>query len=101
MKFRDSFAWKIVRNKYVITSLIFLAIIFFLDENNLLVTRSLRRDISELNKSIDTMRQGIYQDSLQAERLKYNMDSIERYGREKYYMKRNDEDVFVVVNDEL
>lgn len=97
MNFKESVYWKIIKNKYVITSLIFLAVILFLDENNLLVTRSLRRDISDLNRTIDTMRQGIYQDSLQAERLKYNMDSIERYGREKYYMKSNNEDVFLVV----
>ena len=30
----------------------------------------------------------------------YNLDTIERYGRENYYMKKKNEDVFVVVNEE-
>lgn len=99
MKLKDSLFWKIIKNKYVIACLVFLLIILFLDENNLLVTRSLRREVAELNHTMDTMRQGILSDSIQAERLLYNMDSIERYGREKYYMKRRNEDVFIVTHD--
>ena len=96
MKFKDTIFWKILKNKYFIAVVIFLMTILFLDENNLLVVHSLRRDVAELNHTIDTMRQGFVQDSLQAERLKYDLDSIERYGRENYYMKRKNEDVFVV-----
>ncbi len=96
-KFKDSIAWKILRNKYFIATLIFVALICFFDENNLFVTRSLRHDVNELKATIDTLNQGIIEDSVQAERLKDNLDSIERYGREKYYMKRKNEDVFVVV----
>lgn len=99
-KFKDTFFWKIIRNKYFIVCFVFFLIILFLDENNLLVIRSLRRDVAELNNTIDTMRQGIHQDSLKAERLKYNLDSIERYGRENYFMKRENEDVFVINREE-
>ena len=79
---------------------VFFLIILVLDENNLLVIRSLKHDVAELDYTIDTLKQGIYQDSLQAERLMYNLDTIERYGRENYYMKKKNEDVFVVVNEE-
>ena len=96
MKFKETVFWKILKNKYFITVMVFLLVIFFLDENNLLVVHSLRHDVAELNHTIDTMRQGFVEDSLQAERLKYDLDSIERYGRENYYMKRKNEDVFVV-----
>ncbi len=96
MKLKDTKFWKIIKNKYFITCVIFLLIILFFDENNLLVTRSLRREVSELKNTIDTLNRGVEQDSLRAERLKSNLDSIERYGRENYYMKRKNEDVFVV-----
>lgn len=99
-KFKETLFWKIIKNKYFIVIFIFFLIILFLDENNLLVIRSLRKDVSGLEYTIDTMHQGIYQDSLQAERLMYNLDTIERYGRENYYMKRKNEDVFIVVEDE-
>lgn len=95
-KFKETIAWKIIKNKYFIVFFVFFLIIMFLDENNVMVIRSLKHDVAELEYSIDTMRQGIYRDSLQAERLKYDIDSIERYGREVYYMKKADEDVFVV-----
>ncbi|MBO4307913.1 MAG: septum formation initiator family protein [Bacteroidales bacterium] len=96
MDFKNSTIWRIVKNKYVIAFLVFLAVFFFFDENNFFVTRSLRRDVGNLKHTLDTLHQGIINDSIQAERLKDNMDSIERYGREKYYMKRNNEDVFVI-----
>lgn len=88
--------WKVVKNKYFITFFIFFLIIVFFDENNLFVVHSLRRDVNDLKYTVDTMQHGIYCDSLQAERLKYNLDSIERFGRENYYMKAENEDVFVV-----
>lgn len=98
-KFKETVFWRILKNKYFIVCVIFGLVILFLDENNLLVIRSLRTDVAELEYTIDTLKQGIHQDSLQAERLKYNLDTIERYGRENYYMKRKNEDVFVVVEE--
>lgn len=92
--------WKIVKNKYFITFFVFLLIIFIFDENNLFVVRSLSRDVAELEYTVDTMRRGIYRDSIQAEWLKYDLDSIERFGRENYYMKAENEDVFVVTREE-
>ena len=99
-KFTETLFWKIIKNKYFIVVFVFLLIIVALDENNLLVIRSLHKDVEQLEYAIDTMHQGIRQDSLQAERLMYNLDTIERYGRENYYMKRKNEDVFVVVAEE-
>lgn len=91
--------WKIVKNKYFITVFIFFLIIVFLDENNLFVVRSLRHDVDELKYTVDTMQQGIYRDSIQAGRLEVDLDSIERFGRENYFMKAENEDVFVVTRE--
>ena len=99
-KFKDTVFWKVIKNKYFIVCFLFILIILILDENNVFVIRSLHKDVAELEHTIDTMNQGIYRDSLQAERLMYNLDTIERYGRENYYMKRKNEDVFIVVEEE-
>lgn len=98
-RFKETVFWRVLKNKYFIVCVIFGLVILFLDENNLLVIGSLRGDVAELEYTIDTLKQGIYEDSLQAERLRYNLDTIERYGRENYYMKRKNEDVFVVVEE--
>jgi len=94
--FTETLFWKIIKNKYFIVCFVFVLIILFIDENNALVVRSLKKDVAELNHVIDTMKIGIRQDSINAERLKYSIDSIERYGRENYYMKRESEDVFII-----
>ena len=40
--------------------------------------------------------EAIVQDSVNNAELKGNLDAIEHYGRENYYMKRADEDIFVI-----
>ena len=62
--FKDTIFWKIIKNKFFIVCFVFFLIILFLDENNLFVIRSLKKDVAQLEFTIDTMRQGIYQDSL-------------------------------------
>ena len=88
--------WRIVKNKYVAATLIFLLFFLFLGENNVMVTHKLNREVSELNKEADLIRQGIEQDSIAAVSLIDNPEALETYGREHYYMKRQNEDIFLV-----
>ena len=88
--------WRIVKNKYVAATLIFLLFFLFLGENNVMVTHKLNREVSELNKEADLIRQCIEQDSIAAVSLIDNPEAIETYGREHYYMKRQNEDIFLV-----
>ena len=41
----------------------------------------------------------IAHDSIQALSLRDNLEATERFGREHYYMKRADEDLFVIAED--
>ena len=88
--------WKVIKNKYVAVTLVFLLFFFFLGENNFLVTHRLKRDLVELNKEIDLLEHDIKQDSDEAVSLIGNPDALETYGREHYYMKRDNEDIFII-----
>ena len=88
--------WNVIKNKYVAATLVFLLFFFFLGENNVLVTHKLKRDVAELNKEIDLLEQGIKQDSAEAVSLIGNMEALETYGREHYYMKRDNEDIYII-----
>lgn len=88
--------WKIVKNKYVAITLIFLAFFFFLSENNVMVIKKLKRELTELNKEADNLEATIKQDSADAVALINNPDALEIYGREHYYMKRDNEDIFII-----
>lgn len=87
---------KIISNKYVIATLVFVVLILFLDEYNLMVTRRVGRQVKELHAEERELREAIVSDSLNAATLKNDLDAKEHYGRENYYMKRPDEDIFVI-----
>lgn len=88
--------WNVVKNKYVAATLIFLIFFLFLGENNLIVTHRLKRDLAELNKENELLEQSIQQDSAEAVQLYNDIEALEAYGREQYYMKRANEDIFVI-----
>ena len=91
--------WKVVGNRYVITLVVFAVVFVFLDENNLLVTLQQHREVKRLHAIEKSYREAIRNDSIQAASLKYspeNIPAIERFGRETYYLKASDEDVFVI-----
>lgn len=87
---------KIKGLKYWVATAVFAVVILFLDQNNLLVTMKLGRQVSQLHSQEEELREAIVQDSINNAALKGNLDAIEHYGRENYYMKRADEDIFVI-----
>lgn len=91
--------WKIIRNKYVAVSLVFLLFFIFLGENNVMVTHRLKRELSELNKEAEMLEKDIRQDSIEAVSLTGNPEALETYGREHYYMKRDNEDIYIIKKD--
>ena len=54
-------------------------------------------------KRVDTASQDIskaVKDSTFVSRLNSSISEVEKYGRETYYMKRNDEDIFIITRDD-
>lgn len=82
--------------KYIVATLLFLVVILFIDPNNLLVTRRLGQQLDDLHDEERELLEAIAADSVAAAALRDNPDAIEHYGRENYYMKRPNEDIFVV-----
>ena len=91
---------KLVKNKYIIATLIFLAFFLFLSKNSIFVTMKLRHDVRQLHQQELRMKEDIRLDSIQAASLEGNADEVERYAREHYFMKRDDEDLFVIHSSE-
>ncbi|MBR1549987.1 MAG: septum formation initiator family protein [Bacteroidales bacterium] len=87
---------KIKGLKYWVATAVFVVVILFIDQNNLLVTMKLSHQVAELKEEEENLREAIVQDSINATTLKGNLDAIEHYGRENYYMKRANEDIYVI-----
>jgi len=92
-------ASKILGNKYLIASIVFLAWILFFDENS--ITRHLkdRRQLSELVQQKAYYQERIAADKQKFEDLHKGKAELEKFAREQYYMSKPDEDVFVIVEE--
>lgn len=86
---------KYLGNKYVLSSLLFILWMVFLDNYSYFEHRILDKQIEELEDNISYYKKEIAEDSLKIKKLK-NTDQIEKYAREKYYMKRANEDVYLI-----
>lgn len=88
--------WNYIRrHKYMITVLIFIVVIGFLDENSLIQRVKHRSEISALNCEIEKYRKQYEEDTEKLKELTTNPEALEKIAREKYLMKKPDEDIFV------
>ena len=88
--------WKYIRqHKYLITIAAFLVIIVFLDENSLIQRQKHQQEISTLKAEIERYRQQFEEDTRKLKELASNPEAMEKIAREKYLMKRPNEDVFI------
>lgn len=87
------------RHKYMITILVFVLIIGVLDDNRLIRRVSHWREIRELNTEIERYRSQYEEDSRALKELTSNPEALEKIAREKYKMKKADEDIFIFEED--
>jgi cell division protein DivIC len=89
-----------LRNKFLITSVAFGVWMLFFDKNDFFAQMERKQELKELNKSKDYFTQQIEQERQFSEELKHNPATIEKFAREKYFMKRDGEDLFLVETTE-
>ncbi len=94
-KIKDSKFFKLFSNIYIITSLIFFIWIFFIDSNSILVNLKLKKEINELIDRKEVLERQIEVDKKIISNLK-NPDSLEKYAREKLYMKKDNEEIYII-----
>ena len=94
-KIKNSKFFKIVSNFYILISVVFFIWIFFIDSNSILVNIKLNKEISELKERKDILENQIQMDKKIISNLQ-NPDSLEKYAREKLYMKKENEEIFII-----
>ena len=86
----------ILRNKYIAALTGFVILMLFIDHNDIFVQLDRRRQLNELLASKRFYEQQIAQTKKNLSDLQNNSAALERYAREKYLLKKDNEDVFVV-----
>mgnify|MGYP000246937999 CR=1 FL=1 len=88
-----------LKNKYILTFLIFLIWLIFFDQNNLVDrVRQMNRH-EELQEEKKFYLQKIREDSVKLHQLKTSEKNLEEFAREEYYMKKENEDLFIIVEE--
>jgi len=92
--------FRFLKNKYVLTTIIFFFWLLLFDQNNLLERRKLNREYKQLLQEQEYYQQKIKEDRKRINELKTNDENLEKFAREQYLMKRDNEDIFIIVEDE-
>lgn len=93
-------AWfKFFTNRYVLVLLIFCVWMLFFDTNSWLNHQKLDKELSEIETNINYYKTEIEKDSAIIKRLKDSTE-IEKFAREHYFMKRENEDVFIIKHED-
>ncbi|GAB5553982.1 MAG: septum formation initiator family protein [Saprospiraceae bacterium] len=85
-----------LRNRYFLVLVLFFAWMIFFDKHDILTQWSLQKTVDQLEEEKDFYNQQI--DVAEEQRLQLELNK-EKIAREKYYMKRPGEDVFIIVDE--
>jgi cell division protein FtsB len=88
----------VLLNKYLITTVAFIVWLVFFDSNNLLMQQDLKNKLKELRLEKKFYLDEIRKDSILTRQLMTDTAALEKFARERYLMKREGEDVFLVVD---
>ena len=99
-KIRKNRFIKIITNVFVLILIPFLIWMTFIDNNSYLVHRKLDHEISDLENTISFYKKKIEEDKATIKKLK-DLLKLERFAREKYLMKKDNEDIYLIEFDTI
>lgn len=90
----------ILRNRYFLTFLVFLVWIMLFDNNNLIDRYHMMKELRQLENDRDYYQNRIEEDRRKLKELKTSDKNLEKFAREQYYMKKENEDLYILVDEE-
>ena len=97
MKFKTHSFFK---SFYFLTGAFFLVWVLFFDSNDVVSQVKLHQTIHDLESQKEYYQENIKEVSELKDLRDNNIEYIEKYARERYLMKKDTEDVFIIVEDE-
>jgi cell division protein FtsB len=87
----------LIKNKYFLVTLTFVVWMVFFDKNDLYSQYQSNKDVRAMQQERDYCLKQTTQVSKDLDELSSNPQKLEKFAREKYLMKKDNEDVFVIV----
>ncbi|WP_241687934.1 septum formation initiator family protein [Ancylomarina salipaludis] len=91
---------KAISNKFIISFLIFFFWVFFFDQHSIWERKEYKSRIEALTKEKEYFLNKIKKDKNRIHELKTNRENLEKFAREQYLMKKKDEDIFIIIEEE-
>lgn len=91
--------FRFISNKYVLIAILFLVWMLFFDANSYLNHRELDNDINALEDNAEFYKEEIQKDKSFIEKMD-NEEEMEKFAREKYYLKKENEDIYIIEDND-
>lgn len=90
---------QVLKNKYFITILVFTVWMTAIDKNNIISQFKLNNELYDLQRKKEYYLKEIEKDKQAIYELNTNINTLEKFAREKYLLKRENEDIFIIVKE--
>jgi cell division protein DivIC len=91
--------FKLIINKYTVSFAAFVVWIMFFDENNIIQQKKNQKELTLLQQQADFYKHKIVADKRKLYELQTNNANLEKFAREQFFMKKDNEDIYVIVED--
>ena len=93
--FKNSKLLKPFKNWFILILIVFTVWMLFFDANSWIIHNELNNDIEDLDAKKEYYKREIEKDNKAIKKLS-SEEGLEKFAREEYYMKRENEDVFII-----
>ena len=90
----------IFKLKYVLALAVFVGVIGFVGESSIMNRIGQQQEISNLKSEIDEYNRKFEQDKKTLDALKHDPEAVKEVARSRYFMKTDNEDIFIVEDEE-
>ena len=100
-KIKDTRVFKFVWNRYFVLTVAFAVWMIFFDQNSFFVHRELDKQIKLLEVDESYYQEHLDTEAEKLNQLNSNPAEIERIAREKHFLKKDDEDIFIIQQEKV
>ncbi|MBS1573356.1 MAG: septum formation initiator family protein [Bacteroidetes bacterium] len=93
------FVRKWILNKYTLTIFIFLIWMIFFDNTSFLVINDLNKEINKYEEQLQYYKSEYEKNDGYYKKLMSNREEKQKFARENYFMKKPNEEIFIIVAD--
>ena len=91
---------KLIKSTYGVIIILFIFWMIFFDSNSLIIHNELNNDINELDVQKSYYEKEIAKDNIELQLIQTD-SGLEKYAREKLFMKKENEEIFLIEYDTI